>query len=86
MRSSTTHDFWTSYAALPSEIRARARVVYRLWMREPRHTSLRFKKTGDVWSIRIGSGYRALAVLQGGTYYWFWIGDHDAYDRLLGSR
>ena len=85
MRSSTTPDFWASYNALSLEIRARARVVYRLWMRDPRHPSLRFKKTGDIWSIRIGSGYRALAVLQGETFYWFWIGDHDAYERLIGS-
>jgi hypothetical protein len=85
MRSSTTPDFWASYVALPLEIGARARVVYRLWMRDSRRPSPRFKKTGDVWSIRIGNGYRALAVLQRETFYWFWIGDHDAYERLVGS-
>jgi hypothetical protein len=83
MKSSTTPDFWDSYAALTPEIKARARLVYRLWLRNPRHPSLRFKKTGDTWSIRIDAGYRALAILQEDTFYWFWIGDHDSYQRLI---
>ena len=85
MKSSTTPDFWQSYTALPSEIKARAQLAYRLWQRNPRHPSLRFKKTGEVWSIRIGGGYRALALLQEDTFYWFWIGDHDSYGRLVSS-
>lgn len=85
MKSSTTPDFWTSYAALPPEIKTRAKVTYRLWQRDPRHPSLRFKKTGEVWSIRIGGGYRALALLEGDVFYWFWIGPRDAYLRLIGG-
>ena len=82
MESSTTPDFWDSYATLAPEIKARARLGYRLWLRNPRHPSLRFK-IGDAWSIRIGAGYRALAILQEDTFYWFWIGDHDSYQRLI---
>lgn len=85
MISLTTPDFWTSYAALPPEIKKRAKVAYRLWKQDRRHPSLRFKKTGNVWSIRIGDGYRALAIVQGDTFYWFWIGDHNTYKRLVGS-
>ena len=85
MKSSTTPDFWSSYATLPPEIKGRAKLAYRLWRRDPRHPSLRFKKTGGVWSIRIGEGYRALALLQGDVFYWFWIGTHDAYQRLIGN-
>ena len=85
MKSSTTPDFWDSYAALPPEIKARAKLTYRLWRRDPRHPSLRFKKTGNFWSIRIGGGYRALALLQGDIFYWFWIGTHDSYKRLIGG-
>ena len=83
MKSLTTPDFWESYLRVPPEIKSRARKVYRLWVHEPRHPSLQFKKTGAVWSIRIGNGYRSLALLQNSTYYWFWIGTHDEYDRLL---
>ena len=85
MKSFTTPDFWTSYAALPPEIKSRARISYRLWKKDRRHPSLRFKKVGHVWSVRIGSGYRALAVLEGDAIYWSWIGDHDEYLRLIGA-
>jgi hypothetical protein len=83
MKSFATPDFWASYAALPPEIKTRAKVSYRLWTRDPRHPSLRFKKAGHVWSVRIGGGYRALAVLEGDTFYWFWIGEHDEYLQLI---
>jgi len=84
MKSLTTPDFWVAYASLPPEIKARANVAYRLWRHDPRHPSLQFKKTGNVWSVRIGRGYRALAVLDKETFYWFWIDVHDEYVRLLG--
>lgn len=82
-RSCTTPDFWVAYGALSLEIKARAGVVYRLWRLNPRHPSLQFKKTGNVWSIRIGGGYRALALLEDDAFYWFWIGTHDEYERLI---
>jgi len=63
MKSSTTPDFWATYASLRPEIKARAKVAYRLWQHNPRHPSLRFKKTGNVWSIRIGGGYRSIALV-----------------------
>ena len=84
MKSLTTPDFWATYAALSPEIRARARVVYSLWQQNPRHPSLQFKKTGNAWSVRIGRGYRALALLEDDVFHWFWIGTHDEYERLLG--
>lgn len=83
MKSSTTPDFRDAFVSLPSEIRSRAKSVYRLWQRNPRHPSLQFKKTGNVWSVRIGSGYRALSLLEDDVFYWFWIGTHDEYERLL---
>jgi hypothetical protein len=86
MKSSTTPDFWTAYAALAPRIKSRARQVYRLWRVNPRHPSLQFKKTGHVWSVRIGPGYRAIALLQNDVFYWFWIGTHDEYERHLGLQ
>ncbi len=86
MKSSTTPDFWTSYASLPGAVKKRARTVYRLWRNNPRYPSLQFKKAGGVCAIRIGSGYQALALLKENTFYWFWIGTHDEYERLLSQR
>ena len=86
MISLTTPDFWATYRNLPPEIKRRARTAYRLWRTDPRHSSLRFKKVGEFWSIRIGSGYRALALPQDDVLFWFWIGTHDEYERLITGR
>lgn len=59
-------------------------MVYRLWRQNPPHPLLQFKKTGKVWSVRIGGGFRAMALLQNDVFHWFWIGTHDDYERLLG--
>ena len=83
MKSSTTPDFWRAYRSLPPDVRAQARKAYRLWAENPRHPSLRFAPKGDYWSVRVSRGWRALARQHEGTFYWFWIGAHDGYDRLL---
>jgi hypothetical protein len=46
---------------------------------------LRFKKCGAVWSVRISAGYRARAVFEDDTFFWYWIGDHDQYEQLLAE-
>ena len=86
MKSSTTSDFWRLYRALPPEVRAQARKTYRLWRDNPRHPSLHFEKKGHYWSVRVSRGYRALGREYQGTFYWFWIGPHDEYERILGNR
>jgi hypothetical protein len=57
---------------------------YALLKRDPHHPSLKFKKVGRYWSVRIGLRYRALAVDTEGGCLWFWIGSHAEYDRLIG--
>jgi hypothetical protein len=77
-------DFWTCFAQLPSHIQQTARGKYALWRSDPFHSSLRFKLIkDDLWSVRITRGYRALGIREGETMYWFWIGTHAEYDRLL---
>jgi hypothetical protein len=68
MKSLTNRRFWEAYRKLPVSVRRDARKTYRLWLANPRLPSLRFKKVGKVWSIRIGNtNYRALADVQGDT-------------------
>jgi hypothetical protein len=87
MKSSTSRRFWEAYRSLPAPVRREARKTYRLWFLNPRLPSLHFKKVGKVWSIRIGTtGYRALGDLRGDTVYWFWIGPHDDYERVITGR
>ncbi len=83
MKSSTTSDFWAGYNRLPVALRQQARKAYRLWQENPRHTSLRFEKKGDFWSVRVSRSCRALGREHEGTLYWFWIGSHDEYERLI---
>jgi hypothetical protein len=86
IESRVTRSFRTAFDALPDEIQARARRAYHLFRDHPEHPSLRFKKVSqleNVYSVRIGLGYRALGVLEGSTIIWFWIGSHADYDRLI---
>jgi hypothetical protein len=86
IESRTTRSFRAAFATLPFEIQSRARQAYQLFRDHPDHPSLRFKKvlqSENVYSVRIGLGYRALGVLDRSTIVWFWIGSHADYDRLI---
>ncbi|HJT78684.1 MAG TPA: hypothetical protein VJ739_15885, partial [Gemmataceae bacterium] len=58
----TTADFWDCYARLPEPVRRLADANYELLRANPQHPSLHFKRVGRLWSVRVGTGYRALAV------------------------
>lgn len=83
MNSRTTRSFREAFRGLPPNVRQRARKAYKLWRDNPDLPGLRFKRVGDAVSVRIGRDYRALGILQGDTVYWYWIGKHDEYDRLI---
>jgi hypothetical protein len=85
MKSSTTPSFWRAYRTLNPEIQSEARKAYQLWQANPRHPSLRFARKGDFWSVRITRDCRALAREREGTFYWFWIGSQEEYQRLIKS-
>ena len=38
---------------------------------------------GNVWSVRIGDHYRALARRDGDLVVWFWIGTHEGYNNFV---
>lgn len=83
MRSRAVASFWDGYAGLPHEIQKAARKQYALWLRDPRHPSVQFKKVGEYWSARVTGSYRAVGVLDGETVVWFFIGTHAEYARIL---
>ena len=76
--------FWALYEALPSDIRDLADKNYRLVNRDPHYPSLHFRKIGQFWSVRIGLQYRALGLPVDDGVYWFWIGTHADYDKMVG--
>lgn len=53
---------------------------------DPKHPSLRLKKVGRFWSVRVGLAHRALAAEIEGGLLWFWSGSHADCDNLVRSR
>lgn len=89
MKSKLLRQFREQFRLLPKEIRRLAKENYSLWSENPYHPSLRFKsvhpKSANVWSVRIGSDYRALALVEDDTAKWFWIGTHAEYMQILSN-
>ena len=88
MRSQTTEKFRQLLSDAPPPIQAKAHSAYQLWAENPAHPSLRFKKVHDrlpIYSVRIDLDWRAVGVLREGTVIWFWIGPHEAYEKLLSQ-
>jgi len=83
MRSEASSRFWNCYATLPRHVQKIAIKQYLLWIDEPWHPSLHFKKVEVFWSARITDDYRALGVRRGDLIVWFWIGSHAKYEREI---
>jgi hypothetical protein len=84
-RSHALTQFWEHYEALPADIRAQANKQYALFEADPWHPSLRLKPVGPYWAVRVSRGYRALARRRENEFFWFWIGPHDGYERMLNG-
>jgi hypothetical protein len=68
------------------DVQRDAKRAYRLFQSNPVHPGLQFKKLEgeeDIYSVRIGLDYRALAVMKKDRVLWYWIGNHSEYDRLV---
>jgi hypothetical protein len=86
IQSRATRRFWRLFRDLPAEVQRDARNAYRIFKADPAHPSLQFKKLAGedrIYSIRIGLGYRALAVTGKEHMIWYWIGSHATYNRLV---
>ena len=87
MKSATLPSFWTAYRSLDESSRRSPRKAYRLCAENPFHPSLHFKcinQEENIWSVRVTLGYRAVGILEADTVTWFWIGNHDDYERFFG--
>ena len=83
MKHYASRRFWALYRSLPIDVRDLADKNYKLLKSDSRHPSLHFKKVGELWSVRVGAHYRALAVEVEGHMCWFWIGTHAEYDKIV---
>jgi len=78
--------FWRCYDLLPPDVQRVADQSFALLKRDPRHPSLHFKKTGKLWSARVGIHHRALAAPDSTGLLWVWIGTHAEYDRMITGQ
>ena len=86
MTSRTHRRFWHEFNRLPAHVQCLAREKFQLWLRDPFHPSMQFKPlVGNVWSVRIGDHYRAVAQKHGDLVVWFWIGTHEDYNNFVRS-
>jgi len=88
VKSHTTREFRRLFAALPTHVQSQARQAYRLFVQNPAHPGLRFKRVHadpPIYSARVGISYRAVGVRDGETVVWFWIGSHADYNKLLSE-
>jgi mRNA-degrading endonuclease RelE of RelBE toxin-antitoxin system len=86
MQSRATRQFWRLFSDLPDDIQRDAKRAYRLFQANPAHPGLQFKKLegeDNIYSVRIGLNYRALAAMKKERIVWYWIGSHSEYDRLV---
>lgn len=85
MQSRRSKRFRELFRALPDDAKRQAYAAYRLFVRDPRHSSLHFKKLYDrLYSARVGISYRALGVMENSDLIvWTWIGSHAEYDQLI---
>ena len=90
MKSTATPRFWDLLNALPLDVQELAEKNYHLWLANPQHPSLNYKRLagcGHRFSVRVGDHYRAIAwKLDDGGVEWVWIGSHAEYDQLLRKR
>ena len=79
----TAPRFWRHFEQLPESVQRVARQNFERLQEDPRHPSLHFGRVGNYWSVRVGRGYRALAIQDGDDFIWFWVGGHDEYMRII---
>ena len=58
MNHYATPEFWYCYRQLPDAIRELADKNFALLRGDSTHRSLRFKRIGEFWSVRVGLHYR----------------------------
>lgn len=80
MKTETTPRFDREYVRLPRQLQARVDKQLVLLLTDPRHPSLRLKKTEGwegIWEGRVSQGYRFTFVVSGDTYILRRVGPHD---------
>lgn len=79
MNHVAVEEFTELYGKLPVRVQKFVDHNFSVIKEYPNHPLLRLLKVDGVWSMRLGSRYRAMAVEHGETVIWFWIGKYNHY-------
>ncbi|MFZ4619756.1 MAG: hypothetical protein ACOYNS_04295 [Bacteroidota bacterium] len=79
MKHVAVEQFTELHGRLPMRVKKLADHSFSVIKEYPNHPLLRLLKVDGIWSMRIGSTYRALGVEEGETIIWFWIGKYKHY-------
>ncbi len=83
MKHAAVDSFVELYNVQPLRVRKQADHNFSVIKDYPQHPLLRLVKAGEFVSMRVGSRHRALAVEDGESVIWFWIGTHSQYSALF---
>ena len=84
MKSYAPAEFWQHYDRLPRRAQKLADHAFEFFKKDPLYPGLQFKRVRrDIWSVRIGDHYRAMAKQRADGWMWFWIGTHEEYNKLV---
>ena len=86
MDSLITRSFREAFRELDPVVQRKAQRAYDLFMDNPQHSSLDFKRvrgTRNLYSARVDDNFRVLGELNGDTVTWYWVGPHSAYERMI---
>jgi hypothetical protein len=82
-------NFWMRYHSLPLYVQKIADKKFVLLKSTSKHPSLHLKKIEDLWTVRVGTHYRAIGIdapSGDNAILWFWIGSHSEYDHLIKQK
>ena len=86
MESVKTESFEVCLKKIPKKVRKRVARVFVIWEGNPYHRGLHFEQKYSrerLYSMWASKNYRMLGFKEGDTLYWWWIGQHDEYIKML---
>ncbi|MEI7906611.1 MAG: hypothetical protein WCI84_04570 [Bacteroidota bacterium] len=83
MKHVAVEQFSEMYNTLPLTVRKISDHNFSVIKQYPDHPLLRLLKVEGIWSMRVGSRHRALAVVENDTIIWFWIGKYKHFTTLF---
>jgi len=83
VKSHAPAEFWQHDDRLPRHAQKLADRTFEFFKKDPLYPALHFKRLrDDIWSVRVGNHYRAMAKQRADGWMWFWIGTHEEYNKL----